>query len=473
MEVIIIGGGIIGLAISRELSKYKVNIRLFEKEKDLTMGSTKGNSGIIHGGYAESHESIRGPLCYQGRLEFEKLSRDLDFPFLQNGSLVLSYEESEGLKELYENGLKNGLKDLTILHGEEVTEKEPLLENVHSALYCEGAGVVTPYEVALAFAENAVDNGVKIHLEEEVLNLKKEENFIIKTNKDTYSADILINAAGLYADDISGLLGVDDYTIQPRKGEYLLFQRGVLEDVHPVIFQMPSEMGKGVLITHTPYGNLLLGPNALDGVEKEDLATDLNHLEKIYKEAEEVVGEIPRSQMIRSYAGNRSVSSTGDFIIRANKIPGFFEACGIQSPGITSSPAIAKKIIQLIEDFCGKLEKKEDFISKRKGQIRKLKLEDPKEILEKLDLENTDDEKVLCRCEQITVKDLKKILDRKIPVKTIDGIKRRTGAGMGFCQGSFCKSRILVFLEEKGISIQEETDVERKDIERVTRKDFN
>lgn len=473
MEIIIIGGGIIGLAIARELSKYKVNINLFEKEKDITMGATKGNSGIIHGGYAESHESVRGPLCYEGRKEFEQLSKDLDFPFAKIGSLVLAYENSETLQELYENGIKNGLKDLSILNSEEVKEKEPLLDGVHSALYCEGAGVVCPYEVAIAFAENAVDNEVNIHLEEQVLDLgKKDKKFIVKTNKDQYTADFVINAAGLYADDISKMLGIEDYTIHARKGEYLLFQRGVLDGLNHILFQIPSRFGKGVLITHTPYSNLLLGPNALDHVEKEDSSTDLESLEKIYKEARNIVGDIPKNQMIRSYAGNRSISSTGDFIIRASKIPGFIEACGIQSPGLTSSPAIAKKVVDIIKETTGDLKEKENFISKRKGSIRKLKLGDPREIQKKIDLDNDNEEKVLCRCEQITVKDLKEVLNRNIPIKTIDAIKRRTGAGMGFCQGSFCRSRIIDFLEENGISIQEETDVEKKEISRVTKKDF-
>ena len=260
-DAAIVGAGIVGTTIARELSKYDLDILLLEKQVDVAMGATKANSAVVHGGYAEPNTTLKGKLCYSGRLQFERLNQELNFGFKEAGSLVVTLEDDPApLKRLMNQGLENGLPDLSIIGSDTIRQMEPnLSHDIKWALYCKGAGVCSPYEMAIAMAENAVQNGVTLQLETAVEGIEKERDyFIIKTNQGIYHSRYVINAAGVYGDDVSKMVGVDDFEILPRSGQYLLFARGSGDPINSVIFGLPTGKGKGILLTSTYYGNLLM-----------------------------------------------------------------------------------------------------------------------------------------------------------------------------------------------------------------------
>lgn len=475
-DVIIIGGGIIGTSIARELSKYNNKILLLEKDMDVSMGATKANSAIVHGGYAESHYTLKGRLCYEGRKQFKKLNEELNFGFRETGSLVLSfYDNKETLERLMENGIKNGLDDLSIIGNKEIMEIEPNINpNVKWALYCKGAGICSPYEMAIAMAENAIQNGVELKLENKVLSIeKKNELFIVKTNKDTYCGKYVVNAAGLYSDKISKMVGVDDFKILPRSGEYLLFARGTGEAINTVLFQLPTKFGKGVLVTSTYYDNLLIGPDSSDDAEKDDTSTHIDRIAKIYNQALFIYDKIDPKKFIRSFTGIRARSSTDDFIIEETKVKGFINVAGIQSPGLTSSPAIVNMVIRILEEAGLELIQNPNFNPYRKPIIEKKPLKNFSEIKNKINLPLGSKGRIVCRCEQVLEEEIVDALHRGIKIKTVDGVKRRTRATMGWCQGNFCKSRVIEIMErEYGEKIDPKFDIEHSGVSRVQKSDL-
>ncbi len=475
-DVIIIGGGIIGTSIARELSKYNNKVLLLEKDIDVSMGSTKANSAIVHGGYAESHSTLKGRLCYQGRKQFKRLNEELNFGFRETGSLVLSFDDDkEPLEKLMKNGIKNGLEDLNIVGTEEIMKIEPNINpNVKWALYCKGAGICSPYEMAIAMAENAIQNGVELKLENKVLSIeKKNELFIVKTNKDTYCGKYVVNAAGLYSDKISKMVGVDDFKILPRSGEYLLFARGTGEAINTVLFQLPTKFGKGVLVTSTYYDNLLIGPDSSDDAEKDDTSTHIDRIAKIYNQALFIYDKIDPKKFIRSFTGIRARSSTDDFIIEETKVKGFINVAGIQSPGLTSSPAIVNMVIRILEEAGLELIQNPNFNPYRKPIIEKKPLKNFSEIKNKINLPPGSKGRIVCRCEQVLEEEIVDALHRGIKIKTVDGVKRRTRATMGWCQGNFCKSRVIEIMErEYGEKIDPKFDIEHSGVSRVQKSDL-
>ena len=476
-DIIVIGAGIIGTAVARKLAHYRVNVLVLESENDVAMGSTKANSAIVHGGYAEAHEKLKGRVCYKGRIQYEKLNRELNFGFTPIGSMVLAFEEKElnGLKNLMKNGEKNGLRDLKILNHDEIVKLEPNINpEVKYALYCEGAGVTSPYEMAIALMENAIHNGVQLKLNSKVKNIVKNGDIFEVETEDgnIYKSKIIVNAAGLNSAKISNLVGIDDYEITPRSGEYILFARGTGKLVNHVLFQMPTKMGKGILVTPTYHGNLLLGPDASNDNEL-DIGTHVERLKKIYEQAKKTTDKMEPNKFIRSFAGARAVSSTDDFVIRHSKVRGFVECGGIQSPGLTSSPAIADMVAEIIDKEIMKLELKEDFDPYRKPIIkRKEEMLPMKEVTKLVNMESGD-ERIVCRCEQVTEKTIIDAITREIPVTTIDGVKRRTRAGMGFCQGTFCRPRVAALMEKVlKIKVDPKFDTEHSGINRVGKSEF-
>ncbi len=467
-DIIIIGSGIVGTTIARKLSKYKLNILLLDKENDVSVGATKSNSAIVHGGYAESHSKLKGRLCYKGRIQYDKLNEELNFGFSKIGSLVLNFTKdgNNKLKELYDNGILNGLTDLEIIDRKQILSIEPNVnENVVSALYCKGAGICSPYEMAIAMAENAITNGVELKLNTEVISINKENNiFFVNTNNGIFQSKFIINAAGINAYDVSMMLGIDKYRITPRSGEYIIFGRDSGNLINHVLFQMPTNMGKGVLITPTYHNNLMIGPDAID-ITDENKSTHSNRLVDIFNKAKKTTDKVNEKLFIRSFTGLRAVNSINDFLIEESKINGFIQVSGIQSPGLTSAPAIADMIIDILSNDVD-LFKKEDFKAYRKPIIVKKKLRPMKEIIPLLNVES--DDKIICRCEQVDKKTILDAASGNIEINSIDSIKRRTRAGMGFCQGTFCKERVLELLPE----IDPETDVEHSGISRVDKKDF-
>lgn len=475
-DVIIIGAGIVGTTIARELSKSNSKVLILEKGIDVSMGATKANSAIVHGGFAEKHEALKGRLCYKGRVQFKKLNEELNFGFRETGSLVISMEDDkEPLEKLMANGIKNGLDDLEIIGPERIRELEPeLTHDVKWALYCKGAGICSPYEMAIAMAENAIKNGVTLKLEHQVTGIVKDgDMFKVSTDKEEFQGRYVVNASGVYADEISKMVGVNNFEILPRSGEYILFARGTGDPINTVIFQLPTKYGKGVLVASTYYGNLLIGPDASDEGEKDDTSTHIERIAKIYQQTKALYGKINAKQFIRSFTGIRARSSTDDFIIEETEVKGFVNVAGIQSPGLTSSPAIAEMVIGILKDAGLEWEDNNDFDPYRKPIVTKKPLQPLKDIKEFIELPLGSKDRIVCRCEQVREDEIVDALHRGIRVKTVDGVKRRTRAGMGWCQGEFCKPRVIEIMErEYGEKIDPGFDIEHSGVNRVQKSDL-
>lgn len=474
-DVLIVGGGVVGSAIFRELSRFKLRIALLEKESDVAMGATKANSAIVHGGYAEPHSKLKGRLCYQGRRQFEKLNEELGFGFSPIGSMVLAFEKEQRgqLVAMMDNGIQNGLPDLEILEAEQIRRMEPnVSQDVAYALYCKGAGVCSPYEMAISLTENALLNGAELFLNAEVTAVDyTDEGFAVQTRDGRrFQSRYLVNAAGLYAAAVSAMAGDDRFTIRARSGEYLLLGKGTSKLVNSVLFQMPTKMGKGILVTPTVYGNLLIGPDAIDE-ESDDRSTHPERLRRILKEAMKTSDKLNINQFIRSFAGVRAVSSTDDFIIEASPVKGLIQAAGIQSPGLTAAPAIAQLVRDLLDAQGLGLVEKKDFDPNRRAFTRPVDLP-PNEVARRVALLQGEADRLLCRCEQVSEAAVRDAASRGIPLLTRDAVKRRTRAGMGFCQGTFCGPRTVALLNSLNgaQNVDPRTDVERQGVVRVGRK---
>lgn len=450
-DVTIIGSGVIGSAIARELSKYKLRICVIEKEADVASGTTKANSAIVHAGFDAKPGTLKGKLNAEGNAMFDKLSKELDFPFKRNGSFVLCFDEKDlgKLRKLKEQGRKNGVPDLEILDGDKVRSMEPnLSESVVGALFAPTGGIVCPYEMTIALAENAFTNGAEFKFDSKVNSIdKKDGKYTVITNKGTIETKFVINTAGVYADEINNMVSKNKIKIIPRKGEYCLFDKAVGNTVAKTIFQLPTKMGKGVLITPTIDGNLLVGPNAVDVDDKDDLNTTSEGINEILSKASFSVKSIPVRQVITSFSGLRAHPISGDFIIgEAKDAENFINAAGIESPGLSSSPAIAKMIEEIV---VLKLhpEKNDKFNPIRKGipKFREMTNEDRKKLI----AQDHRYGKIVCRCETVTEGEIVNSIQRPLGARNLDGIKRRTRAGMGRCQCGFCSTRLVDILSRE------------------------
>lgn len=459
-DVIIIGGGVSGTASARELSRYKGKFCLLEKEEDLCCGTSKANSGIVHAGYDAPKGSLMAKLNVLGNEKMGKLSRELDFPFKRTGSLVLCFspEDMPSLQLLYDRGIANGVKNLRILSREEVLEMEPnISDEVYAALYAPTAGIVCPFEMNLAFGENAYENGVEFYFDTEVIRLAKiEEGYRIFTNKGEFETKCIVNAAGVYADKFHNMVSEKKIHITPRKGEYCLLDKSAGAHVSRTVFALPGKEGKGVLVTPTVHGNLLIGPTATDIEEKEGTNTTGNGLAQVIKKAGRNVKNLPLRQVITSFAGLRAHEDRQEFIIEeAADAPGFIDCAGIESPGLTSAPAIGERVAEILREKLG-LEEKENFISKRKGILRpaSLTFEERNALIR----ENTAYGNIICRCEMVTEGEIREAIRRPLGAKSLDGVKRRTRAGMGRCQSGFCSPKVMEILaQELGVDLAEIT----------------
>ena len=369
-DVLIIGGGVTGSAIARELSRYDLKTALFEKGEDVCSGTSKANSGIAHAGFDAAPGSLKAKMNIRGSQMMEELSRKLDFPYKRNGSLVLCFDGKDRphLEKLLEQGKENGVEGLEILEKKELLELEPALsEAVVCALHAPTGGIVCPFKLTIALAENAAVNGVEFHLNEGVKKVSKGtvDGYTVETEKGTYETKIVVNAAGLYSDGIHNQVSEEKLHITPRKGEYCLMDKKVGRLVSHTIFQMPTVMGKGVLVTPTVHGNLMVGPTATDISDKEGVDTTAEGLDEVLKKAALSVKSLPRGVTITSFAGLRAHEDHDDFILGEVKdAPGFFDAVGIESPGLTSAPAIgewmAEKIVEKLRKT-QKVEEKKNF----------------------------------------------------------------------------------------------------------------
>ncbi|MBP5599136.1 MAG: NAD(P)/FAD-dependent oxidoreductase [Lachnospiraceae bacterium] len=446
-DVVIIGAGVIGSCIARELSKYDVKALVLEKASDVCEGTSKANSGIVHAGFDAKSGTKKAFFNVEGCKKMPALSKELDFAYKNNGSLVLCFSEDDipKLEELKKRGEENGVEKLQILSKEELLKKEPALsKDVVAALYAPTAGIVCPFNLTIAMAENAFVNGVEFKLNTEVKNVTKEgDSFKIETNNGTFETKAVVNAAGVYADTIHNFVCSDKLKITARKGEYCLYDKKVGNLVSSTIFQLPGAYGKGVLVTPTVHGNLLLGPTAEDIQDKEAVNTTKNGLDSLQKTAAKSVEAIPYKSVITSFAGLRAHADTDDFIIGESSVKGFYDCAGIESPGLTAAPAIGAWMAETLSKDLS-LNRKDNFIAKREG-IKSMALASTEEK-EALIKKNPLYANVICRCELVTEGEIVDAIKRPLGATTLDGVKRRTRAGMGRCQAGFCSPKTLEIL---------------------------
>lgn len=449
-DVIVIGAGVCGTAVARELSKYKLSVMVLEKEEDVCVQTSKANSGIVHAGYDARPGTLMAELNVKGNRMMEELAQKLDIPFVRNGSLVISFEETASeLERLYEQGIRNGVEGMKILTGDEARAMEPnLSKEVKAALFAPTAGIVCPFELNYAFAENAAVNGVEFRFDTEVKNITKTRNgFELDTNQGVYRAGYVVNAAGVYADVLHNMVSGQKIRITPRKGEYMLLDRGVGGFVSHVIFQEPSKYGKGVLVTPTTHGNILLGPTACDIENREGTNTTAEGLSEVREKALRSLPGLPLDQVITSFAGLRAHEDGHEFIIgEAPDVKGFIDCAGIESPGLTSAPAIGLYVADLIAALAVP-ERNPQFIDTRTGILdpKKLSVKERNRLIRvKPEYGN-----IVCRCEMVSEGEIMDAIHRPVGARTLDGVKRRTRAGMGRCQSGFCSPKTMEILSRE------------------------
>lgn len=445
-DVIVIGAGICGCAIARELSRCKANVLVVEREEDVCCGTTKANSAIVHAGYDAANGTLMAKLNVVGNRLIPQLAKELDFPFKMCGSLVVMVNEEDrpALNRLYENGLANGVKELRIIEREELKTMEPnISDEAVAALYAPTGGIVCPFGMTYALAENAAANGVRFQFNCEATGFTSTQSgWMVHTTTGDLETRVVVNAAGVYADKLHNMVSDDTMTIIPRRGDYFLLDRTTEGFVNHTIFQLPGKLGKGVLVTPTVHGNTIVGPTAIDQEDKDCTATTQAGLDTIRAKCGIAVKNLPLRQTITSFAGLRAHEPRHEFFIGEVK-PGFVDCAAIESPGLTSGPAIGVMVAGIVEGIL-KLEPNPDFISTRKGILNPKTLS-PEEHAA-LIRENPAYGTVICRCETITEGEILDAIHRNPGAKSLDGVKRRTRAGMGRCQGGFCSPRVMEIL---------------------------
>ncbi|MBN1684162.1 MAG: NAD(P)/FAD-dependent oxidoreductase [Gammaproteobacteria bacterium] len=458
-DICIIGAGVIGSAIARELAKYDLSLCLLEKDQDVSSGTSKANSGIVHGGYDAKYGTLKAKFCARGNQLYDQLEKELHFGFRRVGSFVIGFDDQDRktIEALYENGLKNNARGLKIVDGDFVKKREPYLsDQIQVALYCESAGVISPYEFTIALAENAVDNGVELRLNTEVVGIHKQaDHFVIKTHQKPIQSKVVINAAGLYSDKIAKMVGIEDFEIQPKRGEYVLFDKTQGHLVNSIIFQTPTEAGKGVLAVRTYHGNLMIGPSSTYIEEKNNVNTTAETINEVIHAARKSLPNFDLKEVITTFSGNRACSTKHDFIIEeSKKIPGFINIAGIESPGLTAAPAIAQYVVEMVAaSHLISLQQKSHFNPERRPYHHVSEM-NPKELNELIQ-KHPEYGRIICRCETVSEGEIKDALSRSIPINTLDAVKRRTRAGMGRCQGGFCTPKILeIIYNELGIPVE-------------------
>ena len=449
-DVVIIGAGVIGGMIARNLSAYNLKIAILEKENDVAMGATKANSAIVHAGFDAKEGSLKAKLNVKGSKMMKKITEELGVKYINNGSLVIGFnsEDRKVIEELLERGKENGVDGLRIIEKEELNEIEPnVSENVICALYAPTGAITCPYELTVAAIGNAMDNGVELKTNFVVSSISEVDGgYEIVSENESIIARYVINAAGVFADKIAEMVGDNSFSIKPRKGEYILLDKEYGNLVSHTIFRTPSKMGKGILVSPTVDGNLLTGPTSEDIENKDNNATTQEGLSHVIKEANENIKGIPFSGTITSFCGLRAVGDTGDFIINSPK-KGFINVAGIESPGLSASPAIAKMVRDMIIEQGEELIKKESYNPIRKSMhyFKNASIQEKNKII----AENKSFGKIVCRCESVTEGEILEAIRTNPKPTDLDGVKRRTRAQMGRCQGGFCSSYIIKLLAEE------------------------
>ena len=455
-DIIVIGAGVVGCSIARELSKYNLDVLVVEKNSDVSGGISKGNSGIVHAGYNEKIGTLKAKLNIEGNKIFDDLSRDLQFPFKRNGAFILAFkdEEMKTLESLKENGEKLGVEGLEILTREEALNIEPNLnKEIVGVLNVKTSGIVSPYEMTIALAENAAENGVEFKLNSKVTNIEKisEGYKVTLNNKELVSGKLIINASGLEGAFLNNLVSMSKREINPVKGEYCLFDKVAGAMINKTLFQVPNKLSKGVLVTPTAEGNLLVGPNAVEG---KTLETSREGIDEILDKSKKSLEELPVARILNTFSGIRPKTKEGDFIIEeVEDAKNFINVIGIDSPGLTAAPAIGVYVVNMIKERLDLVEKK-NFKKTREKIVRfaELSLKEKNKLIK----EKPAYGHMVCKCEFVTEGEIVEAIHRPIKALTVDAIKRRTRASMGGCQGIGCTLPISKILSrELGIDIND------------------
>ncbi len=447
-DILIIGAGVAGCACARELSRYHAKILVIDKEEDVCTGTSKANSAIVHAGYDAKPGTLMAELNVLGNQMMGDLARDLDIPFRRNGSFVICFSEEDrpGLTKLLDQGVANGVEGLRIVEHDELMEMEPnLSDEIVAALYAPTAGIICPFILTIALAENANVNGVEFQFNTQAGEIKKiDGGFVVETNQGPIETKTIVNAAGVYADSFHNLFAEKKLHITPRRGDYCLLDKSTGGFVDKTIFPLPSKFGKGILVAPTIHGNTIVGPTAIDVDDPEGTNTTAAGIDSLITQAGRSVKNLPIRQVITSFAGLRAHEDGHEFVIgELAEAPGFFDCAGIESPGLTSSPAIGKRVADLVRAKLG-LSEKRDFLPTRKGVLDPKKLS--KEEYAALIAKEPAYGNVICRCETITEGEILDAIHRPLGARSLDGVKRRTRAGMGRCQGGFCSPKVMEIL---------------------------
>ena len=449
-DIAIIGAGVIGGMIARQLSFYNLKICLLEKENDVATGATKANSAIVHAGFDAKEGTLKAKLNVQGSKMMEQIAKDLGVKYIKNGSLVVGFneEDEKTLESLLTRGNANGVEGLKILNREEILKIEPNIgKEVTCALYAPTGAIICPYDLAVSAIGNAMDNGLDLKCNFEITEIINNiDHYTIKSQENEITSRYIINCAGVYSDKIAKLVGDDTFTVHPRRGEYLLLDKECGSIISHTVFVTPSKMGKGILVSPTVDGNLLLGPTAVDGEDKTDKSTTTEFFASIFGIAERSVSNIPKNKTITSFCGLRAVGSTGDFIINSPK-ERYINVAAIESPGLSASPAIAEYVCDLLKEAGLILTKKENAITTRKSMhaFREATTEEKNRMIK----ENPAYGKIICRCEGVTEGEILDAIRTNPKATDLDGVKRRTRAQMGRCQGGFCSPYIIDLLSKE------------------------
>ena len=451
-DVVVIGAGIVGSLVARKLSSYQLSVAVLEKEPDVGNVTTMANSAIVHSGYDPVPGTLKAKLNVLGNKMMDKVCEELDVEMERVGSLTVALydEQLPMLEKLAERSAQNGV-EVKILSAEETLKLEPNLNPcVKGSLLAPTAGIINPFTFAVHAMENAVDNGVKLFLEEKVVKIEKNgEAFnVICESGNSYQAKVIINASGVYSDEIHSMIGPIDYSITPRKGEYFILDHYSDSLVKHTIFPLPSEKGKGILVTPSIGGTYLIGPSAEAMPSKDDVSTDKPTLDEIRRQALDMVPSIPFNQVIRTFAGTRPTPSTHDFIIKfAEKDNHFITLSGIESPGLVSAPAIAEYCVNEFVSKVLDLKANPNYnpLVKKRPRLDKMSFKEHEEFVKK----NPEYGQIICNCEKVSLGEILFEMNTSVPPKTIKAVKKRTRAGFGKCQGGFCQPLVTKIISEK------------------------
>ncbi len=448
-DVVIIGAGISGSSIARELMRYQLKVLVLEKESDVCEGSTKANSGIIHAGFDSEPGTKKAYYNRLGNLRYQQLEEELGLKIVHNGALVLCFDESQrpALDNLLKKAVSNQIEGCVILEKNAILELEPTIsQDVVCALYAPTSALCDSFQVNQAFAENAFENGAEFRFNTAVISLEHPSEFIIQTTQGKFTSRLVINAAGVYGDDIARLLSQKPYTITPRRGEYYLLDKQSKPTVTHTIFQLPNENGKGILVAPTVSNNLIIGPNAHEVASKNETETTAAGLHEVLHRAHLSVPSLSVSTVITTFAGIRASESSHDFIIEESPdCPGFFQVIGIESPGLTSAPAIALDVVKWVRE---RLHPEENPAYNPQRDRPPVLAESSDEEKQQLWQKNPDYGQIICRCESVSKAEILQAIQCHPGATTLDGLKRRVRAGSGRCQGGFCSGHCLELLAE-------------------------